>query len=134
MTTIDLCKDWWEERVKRVPRNSFSMHHRSESICCLWQSKLPWKDKHSTQNYTETVQTGWYKIISNKWMKPLHAWYLTMCYQAYYAILSVITIMVTTIYAVHMAVFTVTRISGTGAKALYILYYYKRLHVHWKFT
>jgi uncharacterized membrane protein len=67
-------------------------------------------------------------------MKPLSALYSTTSYQALYVILSVIIIMVTTTYAVHMAVFTVIWISGIGAKALHLLNYFKHLHVQWKFT
>jgi hypothetical protein len=72
-------------------------------------------------------------------MKPLCVQYSTMCYQALinmklqpYVILSVIIIMITTIHAVHMAVFTVSDINFKHwcSTILYHLRYFKYLHVH----
>lgn len=49
--------DGKKEWKARFPRNSFSMHHRSESVCYLLQSKLPWKE--TIKIYTQQTNLYW---------------------------------------------------------------------------
>lgn len=121
----------------RVPRNSFSMHHRSEPICYLWQSKLPRKETIKIQ----TQHTNLYWNCTS-WLIQNHIWKVN---EALTCIFDHVlpSILCYPISNNHYGNYYVCSSYGCvhsdmnfryGAKALYLLHYFKRLHVHWKFT